>query len=285
LLIEVFEFSSGVAQEELALDPDSEAQDIGKEQPAVESDLLAVTVNEQKTPGNEKAEFASQPDSKREKDQCGNKNCIGQHVFPFCRYARCGANRQNKSGEPYSSPLEKRSGAIALFYPDRRMVYLANLKGLNLVAGAFPVETLAFDHYGQIIFGEMQFAFNFDEVAFFQYFRVAAEVRARTDDAMPFNAGKPLVSFDSPNAGGNAELQQSDGVSRDSIGLGNVSITAQEAAQLDDIFKEFHIHDSSLRRTCRLRGIVLGNGIGIEVLFALLCRTRQFLERCGPYLP
>src|SRR6185437_2375948 len=181
--------------------------------------------------------------------------------------------------------LKRRSGAIALFYPDRRMVYLANVKGLNLVAGAFPVETLALDHYGQIIFGEMQFAFDFDVVAFFQCFRVAAEIWARTDDAMPFNAGKPLVSFDSPNAGGNAELQQGNGVSRDSVRLGYVSIIAQEAAQLDDIFKEFHIHDSSLRRTCRLRGIVLGNGIGIEVLFALLCRTRQFLERCGPYLP
>ncbi len=47
LLIEVPELAACVAQEELALDPDGEAEDVGEEQSAVERDALEVAVQDE----------------------------------------------------------------------------------------------------------------------------------------------------------------------------------------------------------------------------------------------
>jgi hypothetical protein len=58
LLIEVFEFSSGVAQPELALDPYGESENVGKEQKAIKEDVAPVFVPEQCAPRDEETQLA-----------------------------------------------------------------------------------------------------------------------------------------------------------------------------------------------------------------------------------
>ncbi|MBW4026533.1 MAG: hypothetical protein HIU93_03965 [Acidobacteria bacterium] len=79
LLVEVFEFAACVAQEELAFDPDGEAEDVCKEQRAIERDAAEVLVQDQAAPGREKAKLAAQPKAERKKDQRGDKDGIGDH--------------------------------------------------------------------------------------------------------------------------------------------------------------------------------------------------------------
>jgi hypothetical protein len=54
LLVEMPEFAAGVAQEELALDPDGEAEDVGEEQSAVKRDALEVAVQDEMRHGTRK---------------------------------------------------------------------------------------------------------------------------------------------------------------------------------------------------------------------------------------
>ena len=82
LLVEVFEFAAGVSQEELAFDPDGEAEDVGEEQSAVEGDALKMMVEDEAAPWSEEAQLIAQPEAECEKDKRGDEYCIGdQSVF------------------------------------------------------------------------------------------------------------------------------------------------------------------------------------------------------------
>ena len=83
LLIEVFEFAAGVPQEELAFDPDGEAEDVGEEQSRVERDALKVAVEDEAAPRSEEEELIAQPEPKCEKDQRSDEDGIGDQSVPF----------------------------------------------------------------------------------------------------------------------------------------------------------------------------------------------------------
>jgi hypothetical protein len=57
LLVKVFELASGVAEKELAFDPDGEAEKVGEEQSAVKSDALEIAMQDQAAPGSEEMQF------------------------------------------------------------------------------------------------------------------------------------------------------------------------------------------------------------------------------------
>ena len=76
LLIEMGEFAAGVAEEELALHPDCQPQDVQKEQGAIGGDGLPVLVEDQVAPRYEEAQFMRQPKAERKKDQSGNKTTL-----------------------------------------------------------------------------------------------------------------------------------------------------------------------------------------------------------------
>ena len=56
LPIKMFEFATGIAQKELALDPDGEAEDVGEEKTAVKRDAPEVTVKYQVPPWSKEVE-------------------------------------------------------------------------------------------------------------------------------------------------------------------------------------------------------------------------------------
>lgn len=85
LLIKVFEFAARVAQEEFALDPDGEAEDIGEEQSAVKRDAFEIVVQDETAPWNQEAQLRAQPEAECKKDQRGDKNGVGDHRYPFRR--------------------------------------------------------------------------------------------------------------------------------------------------------------------------------------------------------
>jgi hypothetical protein len=78
----MFELASGVAQEELALDPNGQAEKVGKEQSAIKRDAPEIAVQNQAAPGSEKMQFVHQAEPKRKKDKSGDKNCVGDHGIP-----------------------------------------------------------------------------------------------------------------------------------------------------------------------------------------------------------
>jgi hypothetical protein len=78
-LIEVFEFPSGIAQPELALDPDGQAENVAEEQKAIEEDAAPVFVPEQSTPGDEETQLADERKRQRQKNHYCDKDCVGQH--------------------------------------------------------------------------------------------------------------------------------------------------------------------------------------------------------------
>src|SRR5712691_2435001 len=79
LLIEVFEFSSGIAQPELALDPNGQAENIGEEQKAIEEDSAPVFVPEQGAPADEETQLAHEGKRQRQKNDNCDKDCVSQH--------------------------------------------------------------------------------------------------------------------------------------------------------------------------------------------------------------
>ena len=79
LLIEVLELAASVAQEELALDPDGQAEDIGEEQSAVKRDAPEIVVQDERAPWGEKDELPRHPEDEREKEQCGDKDSVSDH--------------------------------------------------------------------------------------------------------------------------------------------------------------------------------------------------------------
>ena len=83
LPIEVFEFSSGIAQEELALDPDGEAEDVGKEKRAVKRDALEVMVKYQVAPRSQEVERVREPESKCKEKERSDEDSIGKHRRQF----------------------------------------------------------------------------------------------------------------------------------------------------------------------------------------------------------
>lgn len=83
LLVEMFEFAAGIAQEELSLDPNGEAEEIGEEQSAVERDALEVAMQDEAAPRSEKMQFVHQSKTEREKDESGDKDGIGKHGNQF----------------------------------------------------------------------------------------------------------------------------------------------------------------------------------------------------------
>src|ERR1019366_9030616 len=78
-LVEVLEFAACVAQEELALDPDGEAEDVGKEQGAVECDALRILVQDQAAPRHEEVQFVHKAEAERKKDQGSDEDGVGEH--------------------------------------------------------------------------------------------------------------------------------------------------------------------------------------------------------------
>jgi hypothetical protein len=79
LLIEVTELATCIAQEELALDPDGEAEDVGEEQSAVKRDALEVAVYDQAAPRSEEVQRVHRPEAEREKNQRGDEGGVGDH--------------------------------------------------------------------------------------------------------------------------------------------------------------------------------------------------------------
>jgi hypothetical protein len=77
LLVEMGELAPSVAQEELALDPDSESQNVHEQQCRVGCDGLPVTMEDQAAPGHEELQLVHQTKAQREKNQRGDKNGIG----------------------------------------------------------------------------------------------------------------------------------------------------------------------------------------------------------------
>src|SRR6266852_6276240 len=75
----MFELSSGVAQPELALDPDGEPKNVCEQQKAIEEDAAPVFVPEQGAPGDEEAQLAHERKGQRQKDHGCDKDRIGQH--------------------------------------------------------------------------------------------------------------------------------------------------------------------------------------------------------------
>ncbi len=68
LLIEVSEFASGIAEEELALDPDGEAEQVGKKQSAIDRDALEVAVQDEAAataPGNASWCMSQKPSARK----------------------------------------------------------------------------------------------------------------------------------------------------------------------------------------------------------------------------
>ncbi len=77
LLVEVFELASGITKEELAFDPDREAEKVGEEQSAVDRDGLPVLVEDQIAPRNQEAQLVHQPEAEREEDERGDEGSVG----------------------------------------------------------------------------------------------------------------------------------------------------------------------------------------------------------------
>ncbi|NYF91374.1 hypothetical protein RBB79_17255 [Tunturiibacter empetritectus] len=102
LLIEMPELATGISEEELTLDPDGDAKDVGEEQSAVKRDALKIVMKNEAAPGSEEAQFRAQPESEREKDQSGNEYSVGEHWVPSAAMAK--RQFQKKSGEALASP-------------------------------------------------------------------------------------------------------------------------------------------------------------------------------------
>ena len=83
LLVEVFEFAAGVAQEELALDPDGEAEDVGEEQSAVQRDVLEVAMQDQAAPRHKEMQGVHQPEAERKKEKRSDEDSVGEHGGQF----------------------------------------------------------------------------------------------------------------------------------------------------------------------------------------------------------
>jgi len=107
LLVEVFEFAACIAEEEFAFDPDSEAEDVRKEQSGVKRDALKLMVEDDAAPRSEEPQLRAQPETEREKDQCGDKHRIGDHDLflenPFCRDERAASSEQERRGVSLSA--------------------------------------------------------------------------------------------------------------------------------------------------------------------------------------
>ncbi len=94
LLIEVPELAACVAEEELALDPDSEAKDVGKEQSAVERDALKMVVKDKAAPGSEEAQMS-----------VATRTALA--IIGILSARTKERHRQNKSGEASASPRKE----------------------------------------------------------------------------------------------------------------------------------------------------------------------------------
>lgn len=83
LLVEMFEFAACIAQEELALNPNGEAEDVGEEQSAIERDALEIAVKDQAAPRSEEVERVHEPETQREEEKRGDENGVGKHRRQF----------------------------------------------------------------------------------------------------------------------------------------------------------------------------------------------------------
>ena len=79
LLVEVFEFAPGISQEELALDPDGEAENVGEEQSSIDRDALEVAVQDEAAPRHKEMQLVHEPETEREEDERGEENGISEH--------------------------------------------------------------------------------------------------------------------------------------------------------------------------------------------------------------
>ena len=84
-LIEVPELAARIAQKELALDPDGEAENVGKEQSAVERDALEIVVQDETAPRHQEVQLVHRPEAEREKDERGDEDGISEHGTPNLR--------------------------------------------------------------------------------------------------------------------------------------------------------------------------------------------------------
>src|ERR1700730_16682761 len=113
LLIEVFEFSSGVAQPELAFDSNGQAENVGEEQEAIEEDAAPVFVPEQGTPGDEETQLAHERKRQRQKDDNCYEDCVSQHGNSYQppissqRKKWRGRRRRGAASPKGSRPLER----------------------------------------------------------------------------------------------------------------------------------------------------------------------------------
>ncbi len=83
LLIEMFELATGIAEEEFALDPDGEAEEIGEEQSAVKRDALEVAMQDEAAPGSEKMQLVHQAETQRKENQRSDEDGVGEHWRQF----------------------------------------------------------------------------------------------------------------------------------------------------------------------------------------------------------
>lgn len=79
LLVEVFEFAARVAQEELAFNPDGEAEDVGEEQSAVKRDALEVAMQDEVAPRREEVQGVHEPEAEREEEKRSDEDSVGEH--------------------------------------------------------------------------------------------------------------------------------------------------------------------------------------------------------------
>src|SRR5882762_10425499 len=105
----VFDFPSGIAQPELALDPDGQAENVAEAQKAIEEDAAPVFVPEQSTPGDEETQLAHERKRQRQKNHYCDKDCVASTATPISRQSLL----RGKNGEAAGGgeqPLRK--GAV-----------------------------------------------------------------------------------------------------------------------------------------------------------------------------
>ncbi len=77
LLVEMFQFASGITEPEFAFDPDRETENVREQQKAVEKDAAPVFMPKKGTKWNKEAQLAHKGKGQRKEDHRRNKECIG----------------------------------------------------------------------------------------------------------------------------------------------------------------------------------------------------------------
>jgi hypothetical protein len=103
-LIEMSEFAACIAEEELALDPYGEAEDIGEQQSAVQCDAMEVVVQDEVAPRHKEVQLVHGPEAEHKENKSGYKDGVGDHLYLSAAMKE--RHVQKKSGEVSASPQE-----------------------------------------------------------------------------------------------------------------------------------------------------------------------------------